>query len=331
MADGTLPDVEATSIARPVPATAAVPLSHAGVVAPDEPVPATLRRFTVELFDEALSHMARRAEDFEDGIHRTRTSLKRIRAVLRFGRGEIGASVLRRENTAMRNLGASLADLRDGAVRLQTLGRIRTDFSTVLAADAFSRLNESMSERYRLEERMFQLDVSRLNGVVHSLQSARARYLAWGTSIDNAGGGFGQLAPGIGTTYRAGKRAMTVAFRRPTPEAFHEWRKQVKYFRYQMEMLEPIWPALLAPTAEAAHQLSDLLGMDHDLWVLAQGVEGEFLAATSLAERTVLGALIERSRFELERLARPLGEMLFAESSGALVKRLGVYWDTWRR
>lgn len=305
-------------------------MTDEGVVGRTEPVTATLRRLTVELFDRALFSMADRHQDFDESIHRTRTALKKVRAVLRLGREEIGTQVLRKENAAIRDLGASLADLRDGAVRVDTLRRIRSDFSTVLAPEAFDGLAAALAEHYRLDQRRFQLDARRLDGVVHSLRSARAHYLAWGSPIDRTDGGFAALAPGLGATYRAGKRAMTIAFRSRTPEAFHEWRKQVKYYRYQLEILEPMWPAQLGPTAESAHQLSDLLGVDHDLWVLAAAVAGDLAPATTLAERTVLDALIERSRFELEKLAMPLGQMLYAESTASVVKRFGIYWEAWR-
>ena len=55
---------------------------------------------------------------------------------------------------------------------------------------------------------------------------------------------------------------------RPTDEAFHEWRKEVKYLRYQMESLRPIDPPAFSGVIAALDSLGEVLGTEHDHTVL---------------------------------------------------------------
>ena len=112
--------------------------------------------------------------------------------------------------------------------------------------------------------------------------------------------------------------------------AFHEWRKQVKYLRYELAMLEPLWPALIDTMTDQAHQLTDYLGEDHDLTVLreiAVNPRGELPDRASEA----LLALIERRQDELRQKATRLGARLFEEKPKRFRARLGDYWRQWRR
>ena len=64
--------------------------------------------------------------------------------------------------------------------------------------------------------------------------------------------------------YRRGRRALAAAHEKPTVEHLHEWRKQVKYLRHQLELLRPMKAIVLEPFVERAEQLGDILGDDHD-------------------------------------------------------------------
>src|SRR5262249_42893810 len=135
--------------------------------------------------------------------------------------------------------------------------------------------------------------------------------------------GFGVLGPGVKRVYRAGRQAFRAARQQPTAERLHEWRKQTKYLRHQLEVLEPIRPAVLEQLAGQAHERGDLLGDDHDLVVLAEKVRE---AGNALA---ILG-LIDRRRAQLREEAWPVGFRLFAEKPRVFVKRLAGFWRALR-
>ena len=56
-------------------------------------------------------------------------------------------------------------------------------------------------------------------------------------------------------------------------ESLHEWRKRVKHLWYHHTLLRSLWPPVMEVTGDEAHALSDHLGDDHDLAVLAAWVE----------------------------------------------------------
>jgi hypothetical protein len=80
--------------------------------------------------------------------------------------------------------------------------------------------------------------------------------------------------------------------------------------------------------ADEAHRLSELLGDDHDLWVLREALsamEDDVPAGLD----PLLGA-VDHRRTELERAAILLGQRLYAEKPGAFVRRIHHYWKAWR-
>src|SRR5262245_66313651 len=95
-------------------------------------------------------------------------------------------------------------------------------------------------------------------------------------------------------------------------EALHEWRMRTKDLRYELEMLETVWPEMLRPLAEQAHQLTNLLGEDHDLAVL-RGVVQEQADGEPSTDDELLFALIDERRATLQKQAAALGDKLYEE------------------
>ena len=115
----------------------------------------------------------------------------------------------------------------------------------------------------------------------------------------------------------------------PSVENLHEWRKQAKYLRHQLEVLEPIQPVAMAELAGRLHELTQLLGDGHDLAVLRQKlVAGPAAPAGRIRETLV--TLIDRRRAELEQEALQLGRRLFADKPKDFTERLKSYWKAWR-
>ena len=96
----------------------------------------------------------------------------------------------------------------------------------------------------------------------------------------------------------------------PDTDALHAWRKRVKDVRYGAELLLDADPSRLKQMRREASKLSDLLGDDHDLAVLAE------LASDSPST----SRLIDRRRLELQRSAFAVAEKLFARKPRAVAK-----------
>jgi hypothetical protein len=94
-----------------------------------------------------------------------------------------------------------------------------------------------------------------------------------------------------------------------------------------MALISRAWPAFFLARVEAARALSQLLGDDHDLFLLVEYVRAlpaERLSAMHVGE-------IERQararQTELRRLAQPRGRQLFAAGASGLGRRIRVIWE----
>ena len=129
--------------------------------------------------------------------------------------------------------------------------------------------------------------------------------------------------------YRQARRALAAARAEPTVKHLHEWRKHVKYLRYQLTVLQPLWPEGMAPLVEHADHLGELLGEDHDLTVLRQmlALEPEQFGGEDAC--ALLLALIDSCRKEVEEEAMLLGQRLFQNPPPVFARRLKGYWMVW--
>ena len=74
-----------------------------------ETVPAGIRRIALEQIDQALVQLAGSGNDPDRDVRKARTCFKRLRAVLRLVRNEIGTEIYRQENAFYRDAGRRLS------------------------------------------------------------------------------------------------------------------------------------------------------------------------------------------------------------------------------
>jgi CHAD domain-containing protein len=133
------------------------------------------------------------------------------------------------------------------------------------------------------------------------------------------------MIAGLAKTYKRARRAMAVAADEGTSRDFHEWRKRVKYHRYHLRLLRPVWPKVMKARYKETKYLSDLLGDDHDLAVLRATLEEE--AGGAADERAALIALTRRRNAELRAEAWRLGRRLFAGDPERYAERMRALLD----
>jgi CHAD domain-containing protein len=124
--------------------------------------------------------------------------------------------------------------------------------------------------------------------------------------------GFEALRPGLQRIYRRGRRSMRAVADEPSDEHLHEWRKRAKDLWHALQIAHPAAPKRMKALARQAHQLSDLLGDDHDLAVLREHIARRGVAFEREATRTALLSAIDRRRASLRREALTLGARIYA-------------------
>jgi CHAD domain-containing protein len=273
-----------------------------------EAVPDAIARIARGRLDHGLDELRGATNSSpEVAVHEARKDMKKLRALLRLARDELGEDIYRRENECFRDVARRLSGFRDADVMLATLDGLD---------GSFKDLRHSLKEHRRAH-------ADRSDGaVIAELEEARVRVHGWPLARD----GFEALEGGLRRIYRRGRRALEAVEHEPSTENLHEWRKREKDLWYHLTLLRGAWPATLEPAADEAHVLSERLGDDHDLAILHEWA----YAQPDVAGLDGFDEAVERRRAELQADALDLGRRLYAERPRAFAARLGGYWSAWR-
>jgi CHAD domain-containing protein len=278
-----------------------------------EPVPKGIARIARGRIDHAIDELEGRSDSSpEEAVHEARKDMKKLRAVVRLVRAEIGDDVYRRENALFRDAGRELSSVRDADVMLGSLAKLEAE----LPPKAVGDLRQAL-EAHRLRTAAgARVQASRQ--VVEMLANARRRVGRWPLDDD----GFDLVAGGLERVYRRGRRDFRIARAEPTTENLHEWRKRVKDLWYHLSILRDTWRPVMEALADEAHTVSERVGDDHDLAVLLACAEENVPDAAE-----ALAGPVERRRASLQAEAFSVGARLYADKPGAFMRRLERWWD----
>jgi CHAD domain-containing protein len=299
----------------------------AGTLKPDESATKGIRRLACRQVSKALAEACKGSDHgaalSSEVVHSVRKRLKRTRALLRLVRDALGSAVYHRENESYRDAARPLTEVRDAEVLIQTfdqfvrrLGRDPQPLAAIRAALATQK-DEACRQVFQRQEAR--------EPICRSLQAGLDRIDDW----PRTGRSWSVLASGIKRVYRSGQDACAAAHKSPSNEHLHQWRKQAKYLRYQLEALRPVWPLVIDELVGRMKTLGDRLGEDHDLAVLRARLDDE----QAFPERKLTGDLqhtIDLRRDELQQQAREVGEPFFKPRPKVLVAHLEECWHLWR-
>jgi CHAD domain-containing protein len=302
---------------------------------PEEPLGEGLQRLGMAEIESAVSRFYDGEDQFGLAVHEARKSIKKLRSLLRLVKGEIGERAFKYENTALRETGRVLSPIRSAAMVAAGVHDIRSAYSPLLKKGTFHELAHRLSvRRDDIEERAMS-DPNLLPTVIANLERAHSRYASWPTdpearSVYGIGirNSYEAIRQGLSHTYAAGRREMVAAYTSPSPGRFHQWRKRAKYFRHQLEILTPLWPEVILGMAYTLERVGELLGEDHDLAEMLNLVADRPDLCPNPIERSLLNALAEQRRSDLETACRILGRKVYAETPESLDVRFAAYWDS---
>jgi CHAD domain-containing protein len=293
----------------------------------DESLRKNVRRIARNQMDNVLECLTGpRQGSRDEAVHEARKSFKKIRAVLRLVRPVIDEESYREENTCFRDAGRPLTEVRDARILIETLDRIAEHFKEHIVGRSFDDVRRALQKNLRAVRKRVLDEQDAFAVVAEAVRQSRGRIKSW-ADVPNKWPAVGE---GLEDVYRRAGDAHEEAIADPTVEALHEWRKQAKYLRYQVEILRPIWRERMEELARETDRMGDLLGDDHDLAVLRQMLTDDPGRFGDEGNREVLLALIDRRRAELEQEAMVLGRRFFQDSPGDFARRLRGYWKTWR-
>jgi CHAD domain-containing protein len=282
------------------------------------------RRIVRQQISHALDYLdAKKIGD--EQVHCARKELKKARATLRLLRSALGDSIYRRENTVLRDVARPLSAVRDGKVLCDTLEKIVDRYGAAARAIPLEELRKALRrDRLRARRAITETSGRALRTALRQIHERSARW-----RVGDAG--WRVIGAGLTRVYGKGRQALEASRVKRSAENLHEWRKQVKYLWHELQLLEPLWPALIGELADQAHKLADYLGDDHDLAVLREKIIEHKDAFPDAASRSALIALIDRCRVELQDKAFVLGSRIYEERLKEFETRFGRYWNDWQR
>jgi CHAD domain-containing protein len=283
---------------------------------PDETVREGIGRIAHGQLDHAIALVEGREGKGPEGVHEARKALKRLRAVLRLCRKELGKDRFRQENAILRDAGRAMSDTRDAQVLVETLDGLRASLGPDLPENTWSRFHAMLVAEARA--RADRNGTGGYEQVVTALAGVRERVDVWPLTDD---AGADALAPGLERIYANARRARRRAKREPSPEHLHELRKRTKDVWYSGQLLTPVLPGPVRKLRRRAHRLADALGDHHDLTVLLEHADS-MPDAFGPGERELLHARAERRRRALAQEALERAAKLYRRKPRKLVRRL---------
>jgi CHAD domain-containing protein len=291
-------------------------MNHKPALRPPGAVGDGLRAAARNILLQARNTISGPANSEAVASHDFRKAMKQWRALLRLLEPLLGAEARRMRRDAG-ELARGLASARDGQAALDALadlGEGREALAKRPAASVARRLEALKA-------------AAQTSGSVAELRPRLLDYLQTATNavdhwqLDRVD--FSDIAACLAKTYRRARAAVPDDWWHAKPEELHALRRRIIEHRYQLELIEPLWPRMNRLWVDEAQRLRNRLGAHHDLVVLAG------LAAQDgplKPWRSRLAPLIKARQADHIRAAARLTNRLLAEKPKALQRRLEALW-----
>ena len=284
-----------------------------------ESVKKAVRRLCCERLTDAIEPLNRSVR-FE-AVHDVRKEIKKLRAVLRLVRADIGKNAYHGHTHALRDASDRLTALRDAEVKLGAFDDLVKQSKR--NGRPFSKIKAALRENCRTEEdKVFKGNsIASVKGILcHEKQQF--------DHLKIKSSGWKAIEPGLKKIYHRGREALEAAEREPSPENFHQWRKRVKDLGHQLRLLGPGRSRKLRAYTNDLDKLGELLGDDHDLFMLKQFVVGKFGHTPGA---NVFQKLISSRMKKLRSEALKLGRRFYPKKPGRFCRLIEKDWKKWRR
>lgn len=289
----------------------------------NESVRKGIHRLSRKSLENAIDEL--RARDQLEAIHSVRKEIKKVRALLRLVRVEIGRNLYRKRSEPLREGANLLAAARDAHVKLVAVECLIDHFKSELSPRSFDTVRRALRRDCRKEISQFKKE-----GWARAVSALLEAEIGKLEGLPIKAKGWSAIGPGIQRTYAAGRQMQQLVRREASAENFHEWRKRVKDLWYYSQLLEPIWPEQMSAVAQELEKLGEYLGDDHDLHLLKLTVAEKPMAAGAEKEVEALVGLIDLRQAALRDAALTRARRFFADKPTVFCARLRQYWKVWR-
>ena len=202
-----------------------------------------------------------------------------------------------------------LTEVRDAKILIETTDKLAEHFKDKVSGRTFAALRKELQPHARSTRKRVLSHEHAFPKIRKMLRQLKRQVKDW-SDVPNK---WSSVGNGLADTFGNASDAFSDAANDPQPEKLHEWRKQVKYLRYQLILLEPLWPERLNEIAGEADTMGALLGDDHDLTLLGQMLTAGEEPIGDPGDSELLLALIEHRQKQLREQATLLAKRFLEE------------------
>ncbi len=294
-------------------------MTHHFVLHPGRPIRAEFLRLGRVLLEEGRGALKETDDDLNGSVAMLSGRLRKMRALLRLIRHDIGGEAYRRAEEPMREVCRSVEPIRQSSALIAVateLGEGPQGLEPLESGALVSRLES------RHLEHAFALAQSSALEEAEMILTESIERLA---SLPISGEGYPLLRPGLERVASRGKEAMFRAQKEPTGKRLRSWGRQVGYLSSQLSILSVAWPTVIQPLAEETERLYTMLKRDEDLERLSEVLAHDRSLAPKELRTRVRHNLTLRRR-DAAPVIRDLGRRVYSEPPRHLAARLGRYW-----
>ena len=289
----------------------------------NEDINKAVKRIGIELIDDSINRLKNIHKTFDESIHESRKNFKKMRGLLRLVRFELGDELYKKENKIFRNTGRILSPVRDAAVMIETLDYIVKKHPKEIDYDDYKQIRKNLNLRARKIRTQFKKNNELINKTIKTLAEHRNEF----SKIPLRRKSFKWLIPGLSLVYKRGLDSLAFVKRSPSTKNYHEWRKQAKYLWYHTRILEEAWQEYMNILSNKLSDLSDVLGLEHDLSELRSVLLKEYSIGINKQKSAKLLKLIEMERKVLQTQAKSIAHYIYVEPAENFTNRIESYWN----
>jgi CHAD domain-containing protein len=286
---------------------------------PQQAVGQALRDIARHILAEGRTAVEDRKRVEAVAVHDFRAAMKSWRAFLRLIEPHVEADE-RKWRTEARDLARMLAGARDAQAALDAVADAEHHApSHRLSSQSWDTIRAKLEDLRASAETASLTNAMRLR-ISAALDRAEARIERW--PLDELS--FADVAEALREDYRRARHLIPEDWRAASTHDLHELRQRVVVHRYQMEIVEPLWPRLGRSWVREAQKLRNRLGKVQDLAVLSRYAEPHQPLARW---RSRLQSVTSQRQAQHVAASRRIAGRLFAEKPKSFRQRLEAMWE----
>ena len=255
----------------------------------------------------------------QDAVHEFRRAMKEWRALMRLLAPFITDA--ERWRVEARDHARSLAHARDGQAALNAFDDVLK--RGLVVSERTQKTMRGRIEALRGSEERAVLTPDLRTTIIGWIDGAAAAVEGWPLDPFD----FSAIASQLAAGYRRARHCLPSDWTLASDAELHKFRQRVVDHRYQMEIVEPLWPRFGKMWTDEAERLRARLGKCQDLAVLERLSEPH----QPLAHwRSRLKPACDERRLQLTHRAARIARRLFAERPKAFHHRLEKLWEDGR-